>query len=273
MGVTVKKMIAGMAAWLLPVIVCLSLSVPSAAQTVGGLPSMQAEQTAASIVTDSLVFGKGAPETGAAPKVRIERVEDAFFALPDSAMDLLNVGERMDMVDRYKAGTDRNDTTVRVLVNRIDTIAGDYMKVRLTRVSDVQLKLLPLGKGKGQMLAVVYTIGSDRTAGDSRISFYQVQGDTLAAMRQKKIFRSPDVKDFFSLPKDAELSMSEIETLVPFPTVVYTFSPDDADNTLTARLTVGEYMVPDDYKEIKRYERDALPYFWNGKEFKLKKAT
>ncbi len=61
--------------------------------------------------------------------------------------------------------------------------------------------------------------------------------------------------------------MKEIREMVPFPTVEY--SANAENNSISARLTVGEFMNLDDYNIVKLFLKPEITLEWKGK-YKVK---
>ena len=97
-------------------------------------------------------------------------------------------------------------------------------------------------------------------APDSSIEFFD---SSLRASDLKKYLPTPDLKDFFDIPKGSITSMKEIREMIPFPTVEYSASADD--NNLRARLTVGEFMNTDDYNIIRLFLKPEITFVWKDR--------
>ncbi|MDE6770961.1 MAG: DUF3256 family protein, partial [Muribaculaceae bacterium] len=133
-----------------------------------------------------------------------------------------------------------------------------YLKVQITPVSSLEIKLLP--EKKGEVVMTVYTIGGDRQASDSNVSFYD---RNLKPLDTKKYFREPELKEFFDIPKGSLTTYKEIKEMIPFPTVEYSACAENDE--LSARLTVGEFMNIDDYNIVKLFLKPEISLRWNGR--------
>lgn len=144
----------------------------------------------------------------------------------------------------------------------LDTVSENYLKVIITPVSYLEIKILPVKKGKLAM--TVYTVGSDSQASDSQIDFYD---ENLEAVPLKNHFEMPDLKDFFEIPKGSATNMKEIREMIPFPTVAYSANPDN-DN-LSACLTVENYINLDDWNILKLFLKPSVTLEWKKDKYRV----
>lgn len=200
--------------------------------------------------------------TGMSAQTREEgplTAREVFANLQAPELDLLKKTTRLDMTDYWEADSVFKAVNGLGGVSELEALTADYVKVKMTPVSTVELKLLP-GKGKEKIVACVYTVGSDTQAEDSQITFYDSRLQPLDA---KKYFKQPDLKDFFDIPKGSATTIKEIREMVPFPTVAYSMEADS--NELTARLTVEKYINVDDWNIIKLFLKPEIKAEWKGK--------
>lgn len=211
------------------------------------------------LVILSTVFTAFGKEKVAADTITARK---AFVRIPVSRLDLLDPPLRLDMLDYWDA-----DSIAHVKNNMegrswLEKVAPDYLLVRLTEVTNYQIKILP-SKKYGSIVATAYTIDGENGADDTSLFFYDSEMNPLP---RKKFLKLPEVKDFFSTPKGSQIRMADIEEAVDFPTIEFKFSPDN--NTLRARLTVGEYMDRETFETIRPYMTDELIYIWDGSSFR-----
>ncbi|MDE5875148.1 MAG: DUF3256 family protein, partial [Muribaculaceae bacterium] len=172
-------------------------------------------------------------------------------------LELLRKTTRLDMIDYWKADSVYKAKSELDGVAWLEALTDNYVKVRVTPVSTVELKVLPAGKKK--IVACVYTVGDSVQARDSQIDFYD---ETLRPLDRRKYFRAPVLSEFFNVPKGSSVSFREIRAAVPFPTVAYSLSAD-SDN-LSARLTVEDYISKEDLELISPYQKKSLEAVWKG---------
>lgn len=175
----------------------------------------------------------------------------AFLLVPDSLLDLLPVTTRSVMAEKY-----RPDSTIYVrnaLGGRsaVEAMDSTYIRVRLTAVSTMQLKVLP-GRKDDSIIGMAYTISGPEA--DSELFFFD---SNMQPMRTSAIVKALTMKDFFN---GSGKQLREVEDAIPFPCVEYSFSP--ADTGLTATLTnIG--MVPREQRAaIEALSRGPLHLDW-----------
>lgn len=199
--------------------------------------------------------GKKPEET---PKDSVALIQRAFADLYTPGLELIRKTTRLDMIDYWKADSVYKAKSELDGVAWLEAMTDNYAKVRVTPVSTVELKVLPLGKKK--IVACVYTVGDSVQARDSQIDFYD---EALRPLDKGKYFRAPVLSDFFNVPGGASVTFQEIREAVPFPTVAYSLSAD-SDN-LSARLTVEDYISKEDLEIISPYQKKSLEAIWKGK--------
>lgn len=217
------------------------------------------------IVLVAAALGFAARAAGAAPSpgARITAPE-AFIDMPPSVLELLNKFSRMNMVEYWHADSVYRCTNVMDGISYIEAMDSTYMRVALTQVSRMEIKILP-GR-KGDVVGVSYTVDSNGQQADSQLFFFDSQ---MQPLKTDKILRAPKVKDFFKIEKGSLTKMDELVAMVQFPTIEYRFSPDNTN--LEGRLTVGQYIDADDYNIMKLFLLPQLTWQWDGKGYKLKK--
>ncbi len=203
----------------------------------------------------------------AAPKARPATLsaDTVFINLPIEVVEILNRSTRMDMLDYYRVDSIYSAPNLVGGVSKLEMVTPDYLKVHLTDVSTLEVKVLPLGKS-GDIAAVSYTVDSTGDQPDSELFFFDSQ---MRLLDRDKIAKAPKIKEFFKIDKGSLTSEKELVEMVKFPTILYSFSPDST--TLTAKLTVGKYLDPDDYNIMKLFLLPELQYRWTGKKYDLQK--
>lgn len=192
---------------------------------------------------------------------------DAFVSIGAETLDILSTSMRLDMLDYYETDS---IYSVPNMMNGLSylhrPVTEDYIKVQVTPVTTLTLKVLP-HKGKmGQVVASAYTISDSLQAGDTDLRFYDSR---MQPLPREKFLKLPDIEDFFNFEGVDRDKRRELEALIPFPTVIYTFSPDSDE--MKATLTVGEYLSKESNEKIAPYMRRERTYRWNGSKYELEK--
>ena len=212
-------------------------------------------------------------ETEAAKKnesPKVENTDSAFTArkvfedIHSSSLEILPKSTRLDMLDYWDVDSVYKASNVMEGLSWLENVTADYLKVRITPVSTLEIKILP-GK-KANFAMTVYTVGDDVQAQDSQIKFYD---HNLTELDTEKYIKMPQVKDFFEIPKGSATKMKEIEEMIPFPTIAFTASPDN-DN-LEARLTVENYINQDDWNIAKLFVKPFITLEWKKDKYVISK--
>lgn len=181
-----------------------------------------------------------------------------FAELPYEVLDLLRPSTRLDMLDYY------NHADSLIVVqdalggqSRLEEVAPDYLKVSVTPISTLEIKILPYKKG--QIIMTLYTVGAESGAKDTVVKFFDSALNPLVADKYLKV---PDIKDFFNV-KDSEIKESDLKDKIPFETIVYTTGPGDAP--LIATLTTLTTLSKEDQELMAHSFTPSLSASWNSK--------
>ncbi|MBD5201610.1 MAG: DUF3256 family protein [Bacteroidales bacterium] len=185
---------------------------------------------------------------------------DVFVSLPAGVLEILTHETRRDLVDYA-----RNDSTPALLNSlggrsRILKLTPNFLEVKLTEASSMQIKVLTATGKKSPVIMTIYSVGNETTAGDSDVQFFD---SSLKPLAVDKFLRQPEIRDFFQIPADADTSYKTLADMIPFPAYTFTASPDSDE--VTARLTIGAAVSLDDKKILDRYLLPGVKYLWNGK--------
>lgn len=189
----------------------------------------------------------------------------AFLEIPSLSFDLLSKERRGDMLiylDNDSIWKARNAFDG---YSYFEEVAPDYLRIRVTPVSTLQIKVFS-GK-KGDTVMTVYTVENEEGgSGDSEIRFYDT---SMNEVKASKYFKIPNLRDFFSLPKGSAVTMKEIEKMMPFYTVQIVASPGSDD--ITSVLSPEDYMSIEGYDLIKPFKLPGLVFQWDGNKLVSRK--
>lgn len=185
----------------------------------------------------------------------------AFMEMPVGVLDLLSKDARFDMLAYYD-----NDSIYLQLNNLkgesfLEKVTDDFLSVRLTNVSTLQIKILELSSGE-DIIMTVYTTGRKGEALDSDISFYDTNFEELP---KEKYFPTPKISDFFQT-KNKKISMKDIENIMPFYTIWFQASPDNSN--VRGSITLDDIMTTEDRALVEDSVKPSVTFVWNGKSFK-----
>lgn len=209
---------------------------------------------------------KEVPPTGVKENVAtsdtVFTARSVFEKLQISALEILPPSIRLDMLDYWDVDSVYKASNVMEGLSWLESVTPDYLKVRISPVSNLEIKILPTKKGKIAM--TIYTVGDDVQAQDSQVNFYN---NALVEEPAEKFLVMPKVKDFFEIPKGSTTKMKEIEEMIPFPTIA--FSANLENTNLEAKLTVEQYINQDDWNIAKLFVKPGITLVWKKDKYKL----
>ena len=181
-----------------------------------------------------------------------------FAEAPLEALDMLRPSTRLDMLDYFEQA-DSLLTVTNALggQSRLVAVAPDYLKVAVTPVSFLEIKILPLGKK--QVVMTLYTVGDGEMAQDTEVRFFDAQ---LHPLDTRKYLKAPVLDDFFTL-KGSGIDAEDLREKVPYAAVVYSTGPGDAP--LTATLTTLRVISQEDRDLLTPLLTPTLSAPWKSK--------
>ncbi len=206
----------------------------------------------------AVLFSAIAPTYAAKEVLDTLTAGEVFANLPLKTLDILSKSSRLDMLDYYAIDSIYKAQNGMEGISELVKVTPDYLEVKITPVTTMQI--LMLRAKKEPAAAVLYTIGGEGQSADTDVTFLD---ENMKELPRNKYLEYPQILDFFNVP-DKKVK-ERIEELVPFPTIEFVANPDNF--TLTAKLTVGEYMGQENYDYIKKYLKPELHYRWNGKKY------
>lgn len=192
---------------------------------------------------------------------------EAFVRIETPSLNLLTVQMRQDLLSYYDADTLRQvPNALGGLSQLTRPLTDDYLKVRITPVSAMAVKTIP--NGQDTIVATIYTIAAPGQAADSQVTFYDSE---LRKLPTHRFLRLAQIDEFIETGRNRESRelKKRLLSLIPYPTVEYTFAPDG--DTVTAHLTVADYLGAETLQQLERHIRPHLTYVWNGHKYELQK--
>lgn len=189
----------------------------------------------------------------------------AFLEMPQQDIDLLTRSMRQDMLD-YMQLRDSvyKKANIYMGLSWIERLTPDYIQVHLSDVSQLQIRLLDRKGSSLPVVMAIYTIDDGDGTADSTVSFFD---NDMKPLPTSKFLRLPDPKDLYDIPKDAPLSLRDIEEIMPFATIKYTVSPESG--RITGTLTSANRLTVEEAEKVKPYLRKELLWDWDGKRYRL----
>lgn len=198
------------------------------------------------------------------PTDSIFSARKVFQEIQPSALEILPKQVRLDMLDYWDVDSIYKASNAMDGLSWLENVTPSYLKVRITAVSTLEIKILPDKKGKVAM--TLYTVGDDVQAQDTQVNFYD---ENFQELPTEKYFTMPEIKNFFDIPKGSATKMKEIQEMIPFPTMAFTASPDN--NNLVGRLTVEQYINQDDWNIAKLFVKPSITLVWHKGKYKVEK--
>ncbi|MDE6561865.1 MAG: DUF3256 family protein, partial [Muribaculaceae bacterium] len=158
-----------------------------------------------------------------------------FAEIPLEVLDMLRPSTRLDMLDYYNQA-DSLLTVQNALggESRLEQVAPDYIKVSVTPVSTLEIKLLPYKKG--QLVMTLYTVSNMesrpsglRPVSDTEVKFFD---SNLNPLDPAKFLTPPTINTLFNL-KNSNLTEQDLLEKIPFPAIAYSTGPGAAPLTAT----------------------------------------
>lgn len=183
-----------------------------------------------------------------------------FAEVPLEVLDMLRPSTRLDMLDYYtQADSILVATDALGGSSRLIAVAPDYLKLEVTPVSTLEIKLLQAGKK--QIVMTLYTVGTDEMAKDTEVRFFDAQ---LRPLDSRKFLKAPKLSDFFTL-KGSGISEKTLQEMVPFTAVEYSVGP--GETPLKATLTSLQAISQEDSDLLTGILTPTLTAPWKGGRF------
>ena len=186
-------------------------------------------------------------------RAEAQSLRDLFVEMPDTLLPLLTTNDRRDLIDFWDARMSIEVTNRLDGKSRITALTDDFMALRLTHSSSMQIKMLT-AEGGDTLLCVINTVGG--VASDSRIRFYDNRWHNADA----HYFEKPSISDFF-IPSD---SVADALDVCDIYLVQLSLAPES--DSLRADYTMPAYMTRGDSARVAPLLR-PLHYRWTGKRF------
>lgn len=191
---------------------------------------------------------------------------DVFAKIPLDVLDMIRPSVRLDMLDYY------NQLDSMLVVQdalggscRLEKVTPDYLKVAVTPVSTLEIKILPAKKDR--VIMTLYTVssvessdsgeGSVGRVSDTLVRFFD---SSLNPLPSQKYLKAPALKDFFNL-KGSGLSESDLKEKIPFTAISYTSGAGDVP--LSATFTTLSSVSKEDRDLLTPLLIPSLSADWN----------
>lgn len=183
--------------------------------------------------------------------------QQAFVDAPRTVFPLLDRDAKLDMVDYYNSGLATPTKNVMDGKSLITSMAPMKLNVTMTDASCYEVDLLPTADGD-TLIALIGTVATP--APDSQMTIYAK--DWRSNVTQN-YFTKPVLADW--LTAEGKSRSGEVEGLVPFLLIGYTYDPGSKTFTLTNNTR--RFLSADVYEIVEPCLKQSMTYSWNGKKF------
>lgn len=188
---------------------------------------------------------------------------DLFVDAPMSIFPTIDPMTRMDMIDYFRAGSEKASKNLIGGDCRILEDTPDKLVFTTSDVSEYLLALLPSRSAEsGKIIMLSRTLKTP--AEDSSVSFYDTDWKSIEG-----VFTMPSLEQWI-LP-EAKKNRKDVENAVPFIMAKIGYSPDSRSMTLTNKLP--DYLPEEALKVASPSIRESMTFRWNGKRFILEKQS
>ncbi|MDE5822425.1 MAG: DUF3256 family protein [Paramuribaculum sp.] len=181
----------------------------------------------------------------------------AFAEAPQSVFPLLDHNTRLDMIDYFNSGMTTASKNNMDGKSRITALTPNKVEISMTDASSYELALLPTANGDS-VIALITTVATP--APDSQMAIFSKDWSKNIT---NGIFTKPVLADW--LTDEGKDDISEVESIVPFMLVSYSYNPDNQQ--LEVINNTAKFMSPELYELVAPSLKKSMVFRWNGKKF------
>ena len=196
--------------------------------------------------------------------LRAQEAKTCFVNMPDSLSPLLSSVNRADFIDFLESKMKAEVTNNFGGKSEMTELSPDYIRVKMTKQSTWQMKLLPVNDST-RIICTVSTVCAPVC--DSHVNFYTTDWKELPSapyltalpVIDDFIIEAPDSVDIYEYQdarRQADMQLMKAD-----------LSAKDA--TLTFTLTTPDYMEKEAAEKLKTFIRRPITYTWNQGKFIL----
>lgn len=190
-----------------------------------------------------------------------------FELAPPSVLPMLDKNTRLDMIDYFQAGSDREsanalDGPARITAMERNLIAfegGTGLRCQMLVIDEYRADKSTGEEVPDYVIGIIETL--DTPIPDSKIAFYDSKWQPLGST-----FAPPRLADWLATRNKDEIEMAK--RALPFITVEYSFDPHTL--ALTATPTISRYFAPGDADAAAALAllRPSIAYRWDARKKK-----
>ncbi|MGI6224011.1 MAG: DUF3256 family protein [Prevotella sp.] len=181
-------------------------------------------------------------------------IKDVWTATPNSITPYLNKELREKLVTFNQTGSNPSVENLFGGTTSLDTLTDNFLQVKMSDYSTLQMKLLPRAEGD-TLVCVVKTVSG--TEKHSEVSFYNLSWSPLdIKVPEKTLPQRPDT-----------MSVENYNRLIKMMDGRMTYAQlHPEDNNLTVGFSIF-YATVDELKELKSFNKENV-LVWDGKQFR-----
>ena len=190
--------------------------------------------------------------------LQAQDMKSLFIAMPDSLAPLLTKVNKEDFGD-FLASNMKAEVKNRLGNSEMLKLTADYLNLKMSESSEVQMKLLPVNDSVN-VVCVVHTYKGP--AADSNIRFYSTQWEELPLSsyltlpKEDAFYKTPvaeaDQETYHNLRKQADMYL-------------FVAKLSEKDNTLLYSYTTPDYLDKGTAEKLKPFlNAEPLKYIWTG---------
>lgn len=185
-----------------------------------------------------------------------------FISMPDQNIPQLENAWRKDLVDLYKSGKEARLKNTMNGFSSLDSLTSDYLSLKATERSTIEMKLLPLVNNTN-VICMVRTVNGP--VADSQVEFFTTDWEPLAV---SDLFTPVDADWFIKEDTDKNSNaFQDAASRLDMNLIQYNLSPDNL--TLTATYMTPLYLSKEDRKKVTPFIKDSPKvYTWEKFHFK-----
>ncbi len=186
---------------------------------------------------------------------------DFFVSAPASVFPTIDPMTRMDMIDYFKAGSDKPSKNLIGGECRITEESPEKLVFTTSAVSEYTIALLPApGRKLDKIIMLSRTLKTP--ADDSTVTFYDTDWKEI-----KDLFTVPTLDDWM-LP-EAKKNRKDVENAIPFVLARLEYFPEKGMITFTNNLP--DYIPEESLGIAESSIKKSLTFRWNGKRLIMEK--
>ena len=195
--------------------------------------------------------------------VGAKSMKDLLVSMPDEVMPCLNKNMRLEFAELQEMGVKAEVKNLLEEVSVMDTLTQDFVQIRMTKASTLQMKKLPVENGDSVLCVVKTFAGPEK---ESELYFYNQDWKKMDAAPLLDGKRMEDLAESLIQKPDtmSETRFAELKAMIE-PRMVSALLLQN-ENSLVVRLSLP-LLSAEDKKAVSAIKLQRS-FKWDGKIFK-----